>query len=212
MNLLKIIKNLWKLPFGYLIGFYASVLNNLEISGAEVLKNQKGVLLASNHISSYDTVFLPWAIIKYFPFRLIWAPAKKELFSIPLFGWLISSWGAFPVIRGRDTKASGKINKLLETEFVMLFPEGTRHKDGVLGEGNRGVGKIIFETRACVIPVALVNLHRWKFPSLFSKGKIVFGQPVDFSDLIQDKPDKETYKLITARVMAEIKKLLDANS
>jgi len=71
MNLLKIIKNLWKLPFGYLIGFYASVLNNLEISGAEVLKNQKGVLLASNHISSYDTVFLPWAIIKYFPFRLI---------------------------------------------------------------------------------------------------------------------------------------------
>lgn len=209
---ISLIRHLWKLFCAYVIGIYASLLNCLHISGYENLPEEKtGILLLANHISSFDTVFIPWAILKKFPFRMVWAPAKKELFANPFVGWLLSSWGAFPVARGRDTKASGHINELLKTEIVMLFPEGTRNKNAILAEGNRGVGKIILETRPVVIPVALINLNKWSFPKLLQKGKIVFGKPIDMTELLQKEMTKDTYRIITDKVMIEIAALLEQN-
>ena len=129
-----------------------------------------GVLLASNHISAYDTIFLPWAIIRRFPFQMVWAPAKEELFVKPFQRWIYSSWGAFPVRRKRDVRAGKVLNELLESQKVMLFPEGTRNRQGILGKGNRGVGKIIYDTRPTVIPTALIGLNQWKFPGFRPEG------------------------------------------
>ena len=206
---ISLIRHIWKLFCAYVIGIYASFFNRIEVIGIENIPQDKGVLLLSNHISAFDTVFIPWVVLRKFPMRMIWAPAKKELFKNPLVGWLLSSWGAFPVSRGRDTRATGIINDLLKTEFVMLFPEGTRNKDAVLGEGNRGVGKIIFETRPVIIPMALIGLNHWTFPLIFQKAKIVFGKPVDVSEFLTPEPGKETYRIIVDRVMSEISRLLD---
>lgn len=90
----------------------------------------------------------------------------------------------------------------------MLFPEGTRHKDGKLGKGNRGVGKIIYDTRPTVIPTALTGLNHWKFPALGQRGSVVFGQALDFSDLFQREDCKETHQMIVERIMLAIAKLL----
>jgi 1-acyl-sn-glycerol-3-phosphate acyltransferase len=90
----------------------------------------------------------------------------------------------------------------------MLFPEGTRHRDGVLGKGNRGVGKIIYDTRPTVIPTALIGLNHWKFPDFRREGKVVFGAPLEFSDLFQLEDTKTTHQLIVDRVMAAIADLL----
>ncbi len=139
---------------------------------------------------------------------MLWAPAKEELFEKPFQRLLYSSWGAFPVRRKRDVKAASVINELLVDQKVMLFPEGTRHKDGRLGPGNRGVGKIIYDTRPTVIPTALVGLNRWRFPSLGQEGLVVFGPPLDFSDLYASEDIKETHQLIVERVMAAIADLL----
>jgi 1-acyl-sn-glycerol-3-phosphate acyltransferase len=105
-------------------------------------------------------------------------------------------------------KAGRAINDLLQDQQVMLYPEGTRHKDGVLGKGNRGVGKIIYDTRPVVIPTALVGLNRWKFPGYGQEGKVIFGQPVDFADLYVLEDCKETHQKIVDRVMAAIAELL----
>jgi 1-acyl-sn-glycerol-3-phosphate acyltransferase len=107
-------------------------------------------------------------------------------------------------------RAAGVIYDLLRDQRVMLYPEGTRHKDGVLGKGNRGVGKIIYETRVTVIPTALVGLNRWKFPGLGQEATVVFGEPPDFSDLFRLEDSKETHQLIVDRVMAAIADLLKA--
>jgi 1-acyl-sn-glycerol-3-phosphate acyltransferase len=180
------------------------VLNRLRVSGTDHIPVSGGVLFAANHISGYDTVFLPWAVLRTCPLQMIWAPAKEELFRNPLLGRLFRSWGAFPVRRGRDLRAGKHLGELLQSDKVMLFPEGTRNRDGVLGKGNRGVGKLIYEHRPAVIPTALQGLNHWKFPGFGQPGRIVFGPPLDFSDLYQKEDCKETHLLIVERLMAAI--------
>lgn len=192
----------------HVVGFYASTLNRFVIKGRENIPSCGGVLVASNHISAYETIFLPWAILGQHPFQMVWAPAKEELFKKPFQRLLYSSWGAFPVRRGRDVKANRIINELLQDQKVMLFPEGTRHRDGRLGKGNRGVGKIIYDTRPTVIPTALVGFNHWKFPGFKQAATVVFGQPLDFSDLFALADCKETHQLIVDRVMNAIAGLL----
>lgn len=203
-------RRFWVIFSAYVVGFYASVLNRFRVKGVGHLPGQGGVLIASNHISAYDTIFLPWAVLRSNPMQMLWAPAKEELFRKPFQRWLYSSWGAFPVRRGRDVRAAKVINELLRDQKVMLYPEGTRHRDGVLGRGNRGVGKIIFDTRPTVIPTAIIGLNRWKFPGFGLKGMIVFGPPLDYTDLLQLPDHKETHQKIVDRIMEEIAGLLKA--
>lgn len=199
-----ILRRCWVMVAGCIIACYAHWLNRLKVIGGEHLPEEGGVLLAANHISGYDTVFLPVAVFFQHPFQMVWAPAKEELFENRFIGALYRSWGAFPVKRGRDVRAGKHLGQLLQTEKVMLFPEGTRHKDGKLGKGNRGVGKLIYEHRPVVIPTALTGINRWRFPGFGQRGRIHFGAPVDFSDLLQLDDCKETHLLIVERLMAAI--------
>jgi len=192
----------------YVVGIYASCLNRFVIKRGENIPHSGPVLITSNHISAYDTIFLPWAVIKHNPLQMLWAPAKEELFEKTFQRLIYTSWGAFPVKRKRDVRAGRKLNELLIDQKVMLFPEGTRHKDGKLGQGNRGVGKIIYDTRPIVIPTALTGLNNWKFPGFRQDAAIVFGDALDFSDLFQLEDCKETHLLIVDRVMQAITVLL----
>lgn len=194
----------WVMFAGVFIAFYAFVCNRLQVVGGEQLPDEGGVLLAANHISGYDTVFLPVAVFRQHPFQMVWAPAKEELFENKFLGFLYRSWGAFPVRRGRDVRAGKHLGQLLQSEKVMLFPEGTRNKDGKLGKGNRGVGKLIYDHRLTVIPTALTGINNWRFPGFGQRGRIHFGAPLDFSDLLQLDDCKETHLLIVERVMAAI--------
>jgi 1-acyl-sn-glycerol-3-phosphate acyltransferase len=192
----------------WVIGSYASGLNRFTVKGADHIPRSGGVLVASNHISAYDTIFLPWAVIRCNPLQMLWAPAKEELFQNRLLALLYGSWGAFPVRRGRDVRAGKHLNELLLDQKVMLFPEGTRHKDGVLGKGNRGVGKIIYDTRPAVVPAALTGINHWHFPSLGAQGEVNFGAPLNFDDLFALPDCKETHQLIVDRVMEAIAAML----
>lgn len=202
------VRRLWVTFTVFVVGIYASLLNRFTIKGAENIPRSGGVLIASNHISAYETTFLPWAVIGRFPMQMLWAPAKEELFRNWFTGRLYSSWGAFPVNRGRDVKAARRINELLETDKVMLYPEGTRHRDGVLGKGNRGVGKIIYDTRPVVIPTAIIGLNHWHFPDLGKEGQVVFGTPLDYTELLELEDCKQTHQLIVDRVMDAIAAIL----
>lgn len=199
-----IARRLWALLAAYVIGSYASAINRFCAIGIEHIPKQGGVLIASNHISGYETIFIPWVILRAFPLQMLWAPAKEELFRNPLLSAIFRSWGAFPVRRGRDLKAGKHLGQLLETEKVMLFPEGTRHKDGQLGKGNRGVGKLIYDHRPVVIPATLSGLNRWKFPGFGQQGEVHFGAPLNFDDLFALENCKETHVAIVERVMAAI--------
>lgn len=199
-----LLRRFWVTFVATTIGLYASGCNRFRTKGSEHIPRQGGVLFAANHISGYETVLLPWAILKEQPWQMVWAPAKEELFTHPFLRWFFLSLGAFPVKRGRDVRATAVLGKLLKTEKVMLFPEGTRRPDGTLGKGNRGVGKLVYDARPVVIPVALSGLNRWHFPGLGQRGEARFGPPLDLSDLYLLDDHKETHQLIVERVMAAI--------
>jgi len=201
---ISLLRRLWVMLVAYVVGTYASLFNRFRVVGAEHIPAQGGVLIASNHISGYETVFIPWAVLRRYPLQMVWAPAKEELFSNFFAGLYFRSLGAFPVKRGRDLQAGKSLQELLQTEKVMLFPEGTRHRDGQLGKGNRGVGKLIYDARPVVIPTALSGLNNWHFFALGQRGRVAFGPPLDLSDLYALPDGKETQILIVERVMDAI--------
>jgi len=199
-----LLRRFWVTFVATIIGIYASGFNRFRSQGSEHIPRSGGVLFAANHISGYETVLLPWAIVKKRPWQMIWAPAKEELFTHPFLRWFFHSLGAFPIKRGRDVRATSIIINLLKTDQVMIFPEGTRRSDGTLGKGNRGVGKLIYDARPVVIPVAFTGLNHWHFPGFVQKGEARFGSPLELSDLYLLDDHKETHTLIVERVMAAI--------
>ena len=111
----------------------------MRYEGLENIPKDGGYILCSNHRSMHDPVFL----IHKEPHRVHFM-AKEELFRNKLFGALIRDLGAFPVARGKgDTSAIDKSVELLrEGGVLIIFPEGTRSKDGVPLRARSGVAVI----------------------------------------------------------------------
>jgi 1-acyl-sn-glycerol-3-phosphate acyltransferase len=145
--------------------------------------------------------------------EVVWAPAKAELFDIPVINHIIASWGAFPVQRGgRDVQAMRRLVELMRREKVMLFPEGTRSPDGCLGRGNRVVGKLIYLARPTVIPTAVLGTDRLLgkgriLPRLFSKLEVRFGPPLDLEYYYTAEDTKATAEALMSFVMRSIARL-----
>jgi 1-acyl-sn-glycerol-3-phosphate acyltransferase len=197
------------------LGAFLAGLNRLEITGAEHIPPGGGVLLAANHLSIFDTLIIPWVNIAKVRLEVVWAPAKAELFAIPVINHIIASWGAFPVQRGgRDVHAMRRLVELMRREKVMLFPEGTRSADGWLGPGNRVVGKLIYLARPTVIPTAILGTDRLLakgrlIPRVFSKLEVRFGPPLDLERYYAAEDSKATAEAIMFVVMRSIARLRD---
>jgi 1-acyl-sn-glycerol-3-phosphate acyltransferase len=195
------------------LGLFFAGFNRLKIAGAEHVPAGGGVLLAANHLSIFDTLLIPWANIAQGRLEVVWAPAKAELFAIPLINRVITSWGAFPVQRGgRDLRAMRRLVELMRREKVMLFPEGTRSADGWLGMGNRAVGKLIYLARPLVIPTAILGTDRLLakgrlVPRLFSRLEVRFGPPLDLEQYYAAADTKATAEAIIHLVMRSIARL-----
>jgi 1-acyl-sn-glycerol-3-phosphate acyltransferase len=169
--------------------------------------------LAANHLSIFDTLLIPWANIAKVRFEVVWAPAKAELFEIPLINRIIASWGAFPVRRGgRDLQAMRRLVDLMRREKVMLVPEGTRSPDGHLGMGNRTVGKLLYLAQPVVIPTAILGTDRLLakgrlLPRLMSTLEVRFGPPLDLGSYYMAEDTKATAEAIIRLVMRNIARL-----
>ena len=186
----------------------------VHIEGSEYIPSQGGVVLVSNHISAFDTVLLPYAVLATQGMQIIWAPAKAELFRSRLLGSLLTSLGVFPVRRGQhDRQAMRRMISHMRTEKMMLFPEGTRSHDGRLHEGKRTVGKLIYAARPVVIPVAIVGTERI-IPHLRSlvhgraRVSVHYGKPMALQHYYALPDTKETAVAIVQEVMSAIAALL----
>jgi 1-acyl-sn-glycerol-3-phosphate acyltransferase len=101
----------------------------------------------------------------------------------------------------------------MRTEQVMLFPEGTRSRDGRLGVGQRAVGKFIYTARPVVIPTAVWGTdrvlppgHRW--PRFRTPIGVRYGKPLDLQRYYELPDTKETAMAIIGEVMRAIATLL----
>ena len=208
--------NIWHaigLSFWYLI---IKGLNRVEVRGEAYIpkRGETGVMLVYNHISAIDPFVIAVTSMPFFS-KVWWrAPAKEELFDIPIVRNIILTWGGFPVKRGKhDFRAIDKMATMLQNSVVVIAPEGTRSTDGTLRRGKAGVGKIIYDARPRkVIPVKVQGVEAILpkgriFPRAGRKAMITYGAPIDLSRYYRLSESVETSQQIVDAVMEEISKL-----
>ncbi len=183
--------------------------------GTENVPKEGPAILASNHLSYSDWLFMPVVI----PRRVTFV-AKAEYFETPgIKGWFqktfFSGAGQVPIDRSSGSAAAGAISaqlKLLEEgEICGIYPEGTRSHDGKLYRGRTGVARIALEAGVPVIPVAVINSDIIAPPGkvfgTLARPGVRFGKPLDFSRYEGLQDDRYILRAITDEIMYEIMRL-----
>jgi len=139
------------------------------------------VILAANHASFLDPPFIGSALRRSINYL-----AKESLFRVPVFGWVLRQWQVVPVDRegGGAKGLKAILDRLMDGNAIILFPEGTRTLDGRLQPGRSGIGLTVLKTQAPVVPVrvfgtfsALKKGRRLPKPCQIS---VKFGAPLYF--------------------------------
>ncbi|WNB93707.1 lysophospholipid acyltransferase family protein [Bacillus sp. NEB1478] len=182
----------------WLCGTYFKAVYKPEIIGVENMPETGGILLCANHIHNFDPPLVGVASPRDVHFM-----AKAEIFSIPVLKSILPRVNAFPVKRGMSDKTALKtgIQLLKNGKVFGLFPEGTRSKTGEIGEGLAGAGFFALKSEAHIVPCAIVGQYKRG-----KKLKVIFGKPIDFTDLREQKASaKEATQLIMDHI-AQLKK------
>ena len=182
------------------------------VVGADRVPATGGVILASNHLSFIDSVFLPLVIERNMVFL-----AKSDYFTGKgLKGWatklFFTATGMLPIDRSGGKASEASLNTGLRVlaggEALGIYPEGTRSPDGRMYRGRTGVARMVLEARVPVIPVAMIDTARImpigsRMPRLGRIG-IVFGEPLDFSRFEGMEGDRFILRSITDEIMYEL--------
>jgi len=172
------------------------------------------VILASNHASFLDPPLVGSGLQR--PINYL---ARDSLFRFPVFGAILRSWNAVPVDRDGTSPRGLKniIDRLKAGGGIILFPEGTRSRDGALQPARPGVGLVVLKSEAPVVPVRVFGTfeaygRNMKIPR--PRGVTVkYGQPMDFAaeraeaKVCTKDRVKELYQQVAERIMAEIARL-----
>lgn len=179
-----------------------SCLFRWKVSGVENIP-AGGVIIAANHLSLWDPPVIGTAIPRRVHFM-----AKEELFANPVFGRIISNLGAFPVKRGAADRTAirAALTILGQGSILVIFPEGTRSKNGQLGNPEPGLALLALKAGVPIVPAAITGTNNvLRNGSLLPKFQIAFGKPLVFS---RDSGGKTDMEEISSQVMAEIQQLL----
>jgi len=185
------------------------------VEGRSGLPKTGPVILAANHRSFLDSLFLPLVLGRRVTFV-----AKAEYFTTPgLKGWLQKTFfagsGQVPIDRSGASAAEGALSAakriLTDGDLFGIYPEGTRSHDGKLYRGKTGVARLALETGVPVIPVAVVGTDVVAPPGkkfgTFTRPVVHFGKPLDFSRYEGMENDRYILRSITDEVMYEIMRL-----
>ncbi len=199
----------------FIIGPFANSVFRPWSRGDENVPQSGAVIFASNHLSFVDSVFLPLAVRRSISFL-----AKSEYFTgTGLIGWLMKRFflaiNQMPIDRSGGKASEASLNSglahLAAGGQLGIYPEGTRSPDGRLYRGRTGVARMILESGAVVIPVAMVDSEKImpvgsKFPKVGRVG-IVFGEPLDFSRFAGMEGDRFVLRSITDEIMYELSRM-----
>ena len=187
------------------------------VTGEENLPTEGGFLLVSNHLSNVDPLCLCWYFMKRnTAVRFL---AKKSMFSVPVFGWIIKGMGLIPV--NRDSNPSAVLAPTREAltagEVVGIYPEGTltRDPDQWPMELKSGAARLALDTGVTVIPLSqwgpqdIMAPYNAKGMDMRPGRRISyhFGAPVDLSDLIgpAGSEDHDAVNAATARILQAVR-------
>lgn len=194
--------------FANLARFLGDLFFSRKIVHPERMIEEGPLIIAVNHSSFVDP---PLAGIC--SRRAVYYLARANLLKWPFFGPLFPDMNVIPVERdGNDMSALREvIKKIREGNGVVLFPEGTRSKDGNLQPARAGIGLVIAKTLAPVLPIRIFGAFE-----AFPKGSklprcgpitVVIGKPIYFTREDIEPTTRDTYQHLSDRVMAAIAEL-----
>lgn len=182
----------------------------VKIEGRSNVPREGPVILASNHRSFLDSIFIPLVIGRRVTFV-----AKAEYFDSKKTAWFFRGVGQIPIRREGGSASEGALmaaTDVLRNGGVFgIYPEGTRTRDGYTHRGHTGVARLALSTGAPIVPVGLVGTDECqptdkKLPRLFRKVTIRFGPPIDGARYASDAEGLACRQL-TDEVMFEIVQL-----
>jgi len=201
----------WLLKY-IVLGPWLRLVFRPKVEGREHIPAEGPVIIASNHVSFADSIFMPLSVKRKVTF-----PAKSDYFTGKgLKGWLTRKFmegtGMVPIDRsgGRAARAAleAGLRILREGGIFGIYPEGTRSPDGRLYRGKTGVARLALESGAPVVPVAMLNMDEIQpighlVPKL-RRVRIRFGPALDFSRYQGMAGDRFIERAVTDEIMYEL--------
>jgi 1-acyl-sn-glycerol-3-phosphate acyltransferase len=185
-----------------------------RVFDAERVPTQGAVILASNHASFLDPPIVGSPIKRACSFL-----ARDTLFRFRFSKWLLTKWQAIPVDRSGSSPTGLKniLGALAQGRAVVLFPEGTRTRDGALQPARSGIGLLVIKSGAPVVPVRVWGTREAygrevKFPKP-KRVTVKYGNVLRFDTLAAETKTaskervKEIYQQVADEIMAAIAKL-----
>ncbi len=185
------------------------------VTGIENIPAKGGVILASNHLSFIDSVFLPLLVDRNLVFL-----AKSDYFTgTGLKGWatkmFFTATGMLPIDRSGGKASEASLNTglrvLAEGRMLGIYPEGTRSPDGRMYSCRTGVARMILEGDVPVVPIAMIDTDKvmpigTRIPKV-RRICVVIGEPLDFSRFAGLEGDRFILRSITDEIMYELSRL-----
>lgn len=197
------------------LGPILNILFRPWVRGSENVPRKGGAVLASNHLSFVDSIFLPLKVKRPVTFL-----AKSDYFTGKgfkgaLIRWFFKSTGQLPIDRSGGKASEDSLNTglgVLERQLLLgIYPEGTRSPDGKLYRGRTGIARMILEAQVPVVPVAMIDTDKVqplgaKYPKIHRVG-VKFGTALDFSRFAGMEGERVVLRAVTDQIIYRIKEL-----
>ena len=185
------------------------------VEGRENIPATGGAILASNHLSFSDSIFLPLMVERRVTF-----PAKQEYFTgRGVKGWLtrqfFTATGQIPIDRSGGKASLVALERGLEVlrrgELFGIYPEGTRSPDGRLYRGKTGMARLAVAADVPIVPCAMIDTDKaqptgQRIPNVVQVG-IRIGRPLHYPQYAGQTENHEALREITDDVMRELQRL-----
>ena len=185
------------------------------VKGSKNVPNAGGAILASNHLSFSDSIFLPLKVKRPVTFL-----AKSDYFTGKgikgaLIRWFFKATGQLPIDRSGGKASEDSLNTglgVLERGLLLgIYPEGTRSPDAKLYRGRTGIARMVLEAKVPVVPVAMIDTEKVqpigsKYPKIRRVG-VVIGEPMDFTRFAGMEGERAVLRAVTDLIVYNIMQL-----
>jgi 1-acyl-sn-glycerol-3-phosphate acyltransferase len=162
----------------------------VEVSGLERLQRDRAYVFVANHQSIYDIPIIFWSLP--YQIRII---AKQSLGRFPFLGWHLQRTGHMLVDRRRPNRAAifGRASKLMQQGLsLIVFPEGTRSRDGRVGPFKGGSFYLALEAGLPVVPISIIGsrhiMLKGRLATYPGRVRLIVHEPVDTTGLAGAEP------------------------
>ena len=182
-----------------IFSIFSRTFFKFEVIGAENIPSEGNLIIAANHKSNLDPIFVASAVNKK---RKMTAIAKEELFKNKILAKILNKVEIIPI--NRQNPGLGTIKRILKyiknDYALVMFPEGTRSKTDDFNNSKAGLSLFATKAKAEIVPCTIYSSYK-----LFKPAKIYFGEPISLEEYYKQKLTSEDHERISGEVMDIIK-------